>query len=292
MELKFLDEIYEARMTRNSTDQKKLSYTDCGERLYLSLLILELLRQYPGSSKGIANGYAKKTVDNQNYKHFRMHGTDLYNLIYFVAGPEEAVNKLKDPAAALALRKRISFPLLALNGYLHKIASGGTVGTNSELFMRIENMLRINSEYKSIRRYLVNYGTASIRDKKSVTTKLLFAARAKLRNSDLISYLEELSTNRDLETSMVKDHEPTISIPDQTPTSNKDLMFYRYIVGPRNLVGTKKFLDMAKAGKSVPSPFIASYFPAIKLLDDIVKAGPGYITMLKALQKRALQSKK
>ena len=78
MELKFLDEIYEARMTRNSTDQKKLSYTDCGERLYLSLLILELLRQYPGSSKGIANGYAKKTVDNQNYKHFRMHGTDLY----------------------------------------------------------------------------------------------------------------------------------------------------------------------------------------------------------------------
>jgi hypothetical protein len=255
-------------------------------------LILELLRQYPGSSKGIANGYAKKTVDNQNYKHFRMHGTDLYNLIYFVAGPEEAVNKLKDPAAALALRKRISFPLLALNGYLHKIASGGTVGTNSELFMRIENMLRINSEYKSIRRYLVNYGTASIRDKKSVTTKLLFAARAKLRNSDLISYLEELSTNRDLETSMVKDHEPTISIPDQTPTSNKDLMFYRYIVGPRNLVGTKKFLDMAKAGKSVPSPFIASYFPAIKLLDDIVKAGPGYITMLKALQKRALQSKK
>ena len=292
MELKFLDEIYEARMTRNSTDQKKLSYTDCGERLYLSLLILELLRQYPGSSKGIANGYAKKTVDNQNYKHFRMHGTDLYNLIYFVAGPEDAVNKLKDPAAALALRKRISFPLLALNGYLHKIASGGTVGTNSELFMRIENMLRINSEYKSIRRYLVNYGTASIRDKKSVTTKLLFAARAKLRNSDLISYLEELSSNRDLETSMVKDHEPTISIPDQTPTSNKDLMFYRYIVGPRNLVGTKKFLDMAKAGKSVPSPFIASYFPAIKLLDDIVKAGPGYITMLKALQKRALQSKK
>lgn len=292
MELAFLEELYEARMTRNTTDQSKLTYTDCGERLYLSLLILELLRQYPGSSKGIANGYAKKTVDNQNYKHFRMHGTDLYNLIYFVAGPEDAVNKLKDPAAALALRKRISFPLLALNGYLHKIASGGTVGTNSELFMRIENMLRINSEYKSIRRYLVNYGSAGTRDKKKITTQLLFAARAKLRNSDLISYLEELSSNRDLETSMVKDHEPTISIPDQTPTSNKDLMFYRYIVGPRNLVGTKKFLDMAKAGKSVPSPFIASYFPAIKLLDDIVKAGPGYITMLKALQKRALQSKK
>lgn len=292
MELAFLEELYEARMTRNTTDQSKLTYTDCGERLYLSLLILELLRQYPGASKGIANGYAKKTVDNQNYKHFRIHGTDLYNLIYFVAGPEDAVNRLKDPTAALAMRKRTVLPLLGLNGYLYKIASGSTTVANSELFIKIENTLRIQSEYKSIRRDIVNYGSSSIRNKQSLTTKLLFAARAKLRNSDLIPYLEQLASNRDLETSMVKDHETTISIADQVPTSNKDLMFYRYIVGPRNLVGTKKFLDMAKQGKSVPSPFIAAYFPAIKMLDDIVKAGPGYITMLKALQKRALQSKK
>ena len=129
-------------------------------------------------------------------------------------------------------------------------------------------------------------------DKKKAVTKLLFASRAKLRYSDLIPHLEELAAQRDLETSKVKDNEPKISTPDMIPTSNKDLMFYRYIVGPRNLVGTKKFLDMAKQGKSVPSPFIQAYLPAVKMLDDIVKAGPGYITMLRALQKRALQSKK
>ena len=44
MELEFLEEIYEARMTRNSMDQRQLTYTDCCERLYLSLLVLEVLR--------------------------------------------------------------------------------------------------------------------------------------------------------------------------------------------------------------------------------------------------------
>ncbi|SVD59836.1 uncharacterized protein METZ01_LOCUS412690, partial [marine metagenome] len=120
----------------------------------------------------------------------------------------------------------------------------------------------------------------------------LYASRAKLRNSDLIPHLEQVASQRDLETSLVKDHEPTVSVPDTTPTTGKDLMYYRYVVGPRNLVGTKKFLDAAKLGRSVPSPFIQAYFPAVKMLDDIVTAGPGYIMMLKNLQKRALMSKK
>lgn len=291
MDLNFLEEIYEARMTRNSTDQRQLTYTDCSERLYLSLLILEVLRKYP-SFTPIANGYAQNTVTNNNYKHFRIHATDLYNLIYFVNGDEDAMNKLKDPASAVAMRKRTKLPIMRLNGYLHQVASGFS-GSNSELFINIENALRINnSEYKAIRRQVANFKSLGMLDKKKVVTKLLLATRAKLRNSDLIPHLEELAAQRDLETGQVADNEPTISTPDALPTTNKDLMFYRYIVGPRNLVGTKKFLDMAKQGKSVPSPFVQAYLPAIQMLDDIVKAGPGYITMLRALQKRAKMNTK
>ena len=291
MELEFLDEIHEARMPRNSSDQRQLTYSDCCERLYLSLLVLEVFRRFP-SFKPIANGYARNSVSNQNYGHFRIHATDLYNLIYFVTGDEQAMNKLKDPAAALQLRQRTTLPLMRLNGYLHQVSSGFN-GSNSELFLNIEGALRIgNSDYKAIRRHVVNLNSISTLDKKKVVTKLLLAARAKLRNSDLIPALEQLASQRDLETSKVKDNEPSISTPDMVPTTNRELMFYRYIDGPRNLVGTKKFLDMAKQGKSVPSPFIQAYLPAVKMLDDIVKAGPGYITMLRALQKRALQSKK
>jgi len=292
MELEFLkEEIFEARMVRNSNDILSLTYTDVCERLYLSLLVLEIIRRYP-SFAPVAHGYAKRTVTSTGYKHFQMHGTDLYNLIHFAVGDDDAIGRLKDPASAKKLRNRTRIPIMRLNGYLHQVGSG-FAGSNSELFINLESALHINSsDYKSIRRMLVNFGNATIQDKKRVVTKLLYAARAKLRNSDLIPHLEKLAVQRDLEVTGVVDNEPDISTPDVVPTTNKDLMFYRYIVGPRNLVGTKKFLDMAKDRKSIPSPFVQAYLPAIKVLDDIVKAGPGFITMLRALQKRALMNRK
>ena len=54
---------------------------------------------------------------------------------------------------------------------------------------------------------------------------------------------------------------------------------------------TSKFLELAKNGKSIPSSMVKAYLPAIELLDDIVQAGPGYIQLLKTLQKRAKKSK-
>ena len=79
MELEFLkEEIFEARMVRNSNDILSLTYTDVCERLYLSLLVLEIIRRYP-SFAPVAHGYAKRTVTSTGYKHFQMHGTDLYN---------------------------------------------------------------------------------------------------------------------------------------------------------------------------------------------------------------------
>jgi hypothetical protein len=35
---------------------------------------------------------------------------------------------------------------------------------------------------------------------------------------------------------------------------------------------------------------VRAYMPAIKTIDNIVKGGPAFISMLKALERRALQS--
>jgi hypothetical protein len=35
----FIKDLYESRMTKDNGNAKKLTYTDCGERLYLSLLV-------------------------------------------------------------------------------------------------------------------------------------------------------------------------------------------------------------------------------------------------------------
>ena len=240
MQLDFIEEIYEARMTRNSSDVKKLTYNDCCEKLYLSLLVLELLRKYPRYVP-IAMAYAKKTID-QSYKRFQIHGTDLHNFIYFANGDDEALSKLKDPDSARLVARRMSVPLMALNRYLTTLGNGQASRT-SDTFLSIESALKIsNTDYKSIRRSLMSYQDATTMEKKRISTRLAIAVRAKLRSSDLIMHMEELVAQRDLETNTVKDNEPLVSVPDVSVTA-KDLSLYRFLVGSKNLVGTKKFFD-------------------------------------------------
>lgn len=289
-QLDFLSSLFEARMTRDSRDHKVLTYTDCSERLYLTLLILQLLNQYP-TYRQLASQYARDTK-HSNYDRFRMYSTDLYNFVYFVTGDEEALNKLKDPEGAKAMRKRSSFPTMAFNRYLMALQQGLITPSTMQIFLNIENGLRIvNTDYKAIRRNLFQFSTITAREKQNLVTRLLHAARAKLRSSDIIELLQKLASDRNLETGRVDDREPTVSTPDIS-TQGRDLAMYRYLVGGSNIVATKRFIDLALSGKSIPSSVVQAYLPAIKLIDDIVKAGPSHVSVLKALQKRAQKSRK
>jgi hypothetical protein len=49
----------------------------------------------------------------------------------------------------------------------------------------------------------------------------------------------------------------------------------------------KRFLDLAKDGKTVPNSIMKGYMPAVEILDEIVTAGPAYVQLLRALHKRA-----
>jgi hypothetical protein len=286
----FVSSLFEARMTRDSGDQKVLTYTDCSERLYLTLLILQLLNQYP-TYRQLASKYARDTK-HSNYDRFRMYSTDLYNFVYFVTGNEEALNKLKDPESAKAMRKKSSFPTMAFNRYLMALQQGLIAPSIMQVFLNIENGLRIsNTDYKNIRRNVFLFNSITEREKQNLVTRLLHAARAKLRSSDIIEYLEKLASDRNLETGRVDDREPTISIPDIS-TQGRDLAMYRYIVGGSNLVATKRFIDLALNGKSIPGSLVQAYLPAIKMIHDIVKAGPSFVSVLKALQSRAQKSRK
>ena len=289
-QLDFLSSLFEARMTRDSRDQKVLTYTDCAERLYLTLLILQLLNQYP-TYRQIATRYARETK-HSNYDRFRMYSTDLYNFVYFVTGDEEAINKLKDPKNAMQMRKKSSFPTMAFNRYLGALQQGLIAPSIMQVFLNIETGLQIrNADYKSIRRSLFQFNTLSVRDKQNLVTRLLHAARAKLRSSDSIEHLEKLAADRNLETGRVNDAEPKVSVPDVS-TQGRDLALYRYLVGGKNLVAVKRFIDSALSGKSIPSSIVGAYLPAIKLIDDIVKAGPAFVSVLKALQSRAKKTRK
>ena len=285
----FLRDLQESRMTKDNGNAKKLTYTDCGERMYLTLLALETMRQYP-DFKAYVQRYAKKTAGFEQYKMYRIMGTDLYNFTYFLVGDSGAQDKLKDPESAKRMRASTKLPTSAINRYINAIAQGKEPSQVNSMFMAIESALKVsNSDYKAIRRNLMNFARLTKAEKRLISTRLIYAVRAKLRSSDIIEDFEKFAAVKNLEKASVIDPEPTISTPDLS-TTGAELALYRYLVGDRNLALTKKFLEQAKDGKAASANMVQAYLPAIKMIDDIVKAGPGAVQQLRAVHKRAKRS--
>lgn len=282
----FLKDIHESRMTKDNGSSRKLTYTDCGERMYLTLLALETMRQYP-DFQGYVYRYMKKTSGFGLYKFYRVMGTDLYNFIYFLVGDDSAQSKLKDPDAAKKLKANTRLPTADINRYIEALAQNRNPSAINQMFMKIETAINVsNADYKAIRRNLVNFSRLTKAEKRLVSTRLIFAVRAKLRSSDIIEDFEKFASIKDLEKASVIDPEPTVSRPD-IATKPGDLALYRYLVGDKNLALTKKFLEAAKDGKAASSNMVQAYLPAIEMIDDIVQAGPGFVQQLRVLHKRA-----
>ena len=283
----FIREIQEARMTRTESNTKKLSYRDCCERAYLCLLILELLRQFPNYNN-LAQKYAKNTARHTNYDYFRSNSTDLYNFIYFIVGDEKALEKLKDPEDAARIRERTHLPTMAVNRYLTKVGGGQTPSSVPQFFMSLESKIPIGSnDYKNIRRVITNIkGQDNKRDVYRAVTKLLYAARARLRSGDLIDDLEKFAADRNLEWPRTRDTQPAISRSD-AEISNTELLFLQRIVGKNKLPLALKYIELQQQGKPIPSNVAQAFLPAIDLLVDIIKGGGSYVQQLQRLQKLA-----
>jgi hypothetical protein len=244
------------------------------------------MRQYP-DFKAYVQRYAKKTAGSEQYKMYRIMGTDLYNFTYFLVGDSGAQDKLKDPESAKRMRASTKLPTSAINRYINAIAQGKTPVQVNNLFQAIETALKIsNSDYKLIRRNLMNFARLTKAEKRLISTRLIYAVRAKLRSSDIIEDFEKFAAIKNLEKASVIDPEPTISTPDLS-TTGAELALYRYLVGDSNLALTKKFLEQAKDGKAASANMVAAYLPAIKMIDDIVKGGPAMVQQLRAVHKRA-----
>ena len=214
-------------------------------------------------------------------------GTDLYNFIYFLVGDSGAQAKLKDPEAAKKLRATTKLPTAAINRYINALAQGKAPTQINSMFMAIESAINVtNTDYKAIRRNLANFAKLTQAEKRLISTRLIFAVRAKLRSSDIIEDFEKFAAVKNLEKASVIDPEPTVSTPDLS-TTGAELAMYRYLVGDKNLALTKKFLEQAKDGKAASANMVQAYMPAIQMIDDIVKAGPAAVQQLRALHKRA-----
>lgn len=288
--MEFIRDLHEARFTRNPNNVKTLTYNDCRERIYLVLLCLEMMR-HSSRFNLVVKKYASQTRGFEDFRLFRLNGTDFYNYMYFVFG-DEGYKKLKDPDAALKIKQDTKVPRTELNQYIVSLAKGEKPSLPTRLFLKIEAGLQItNSDYKSIRRQLSDWESLRLHDKKIAATKLLYAVRAKLRSSDIIDDFETWVVTNDAESYYTVDTEPVISTPDIS-TATDQIALYRYIAGSKNLAMLKQFIEHAKDGRSISAPMVQAYQPVIQLIDDIVQAGPGFVQQLRVLRSRAKKRRK
>lgn len=291
MAFEFLHDIQEARMTRNSNNQRMLSYTDCKERAYLILLMMQVMRHYR-SHRDTSAKYAYKTVMYRDYTRHRVDSSDLYNLFYFITGDEQALSKLKNPEDAAKERKKTLIGVGNLNGYLRDMSKNTTPNkSDTEKLFKLETELKIaTADYRTLRRRVASFATDTQADRQQTVTRLLFAGRARLSDSDFLHQFSKLALDKNLEDLTKTSPEYVVSTPDNV--TQADVANYRYLVSINKLPFIAKFIETANAGKTMPAQFVQAYAPIIVMINDIVKAGPAYIAQLKILHARAVKNTK
>jgi hypothetical protein len=290
---KFFDFVVEGKMIRNMSGIGRMSYTDACDILLLYFLALHVMRYYRGPSK-FAQVYANEVLKWQNWDHFRSSGNDLYGLLNIVNGEERITEKLKNPTSATALRQRTHLPTLTVKRLLRDIAQGRRPSNeNASDIMKIDSSIPTGMQsYSSLRRKVTNYQSLSLLEKKQTATKIEQALKARGRNSDLVDYYTMFMMQFDLEVP-VKDTEPFISISDPVEPDTKDIAMLRLLGVPsKDLPFAYKAYSIVSKGQPLPPRFAQAYKPIMQIIDDIVKAGPGYVNLLKQVHNRAKTVKK
>lgn len=286
--MEFIRNLEESRLTRNTSTFNKLSYSDICENVYLCFLIIELTRKYKPYNTKIME-YTKKTESYSNFNYFKIGSTDLHNFIYIIKGDERALNLLNDPIQAKKEQNDRTFPFMAVNRYLKQISSDNNPTNIYHLFTSLERGLKIkNSEYKNIRKIITNQNKNDLTTIKYAARTLLKSATIKLRQSDIIQYIDQLLRSRDFEPTS----DNSITNKKSHVIDNDDLYYIAEIVGYSNVFMAIRFLELMDRGETIPSSVQRGFLPAIQLLLDIIKGGPSYVNTLKALQREAKRTTK
>ena len=274
----FLQYVAEGRVVRRQSDLQRYTFQEICEKIYLSFLTLSLLKNFT-RTKNFVRTYANQTLAYGEFDRVRTTANDLHNMLAIVAGDPAIVQKLANKNAAMALRQRLSIPVLAIRSYLRAFSSDYKFLTQLEKALNITDM-----DYKNLRRAIADYTSLDSKRKQFTTTRLLQALKAKLSGTDLQRQAQVFADKQNLELDDVVDAENTV--PGSSMSAN-ELSAYRLLVGSSNVRRAKIAVDMAKQGKSIPGPFVSAYLPVMTLIDDIAQGGYTFIRLLQTIHSRA-----
>ena len=274
----FVKYVSEGRVVRRQSDLSRYTFQEITERIYLSFLALTLLRYFAQTS-GFVKSYSQNTLTYGSFERVRPTANDLHNMMAVVAGDPNITKKLANKNAAMALRQRRVVPVLAIRRYLRDY-------NNPQQFLfTLESALGINNpDYKNLRRAIADYASLNLTRRKTTTTRLLQALKAKLSGTDIQRKAQEFADKQKLELDNVIDAERTVAGGDMTPDQ---LQAYRLLVGSNNVRRAKIAADLIKQGKAVPAPILQAFSPIVKIIDDITSGGYSYVRLLQSIQDRA-----
>jgi hypothetical protein len=279
----FLQYVSEARIVRRQDDLSRYTYQEIEERVFLSFLALAFLKMF-NSSKSFAKQYANATMTYGGFERVRTTANDLHNMLAVLDGDKNLLDKLSNKQQAKALRQRHILPTMAIKRYLR------TFDDDYKFLTTIERSLAINNiDYKNLRTAVSDFNNLDSRRKKVTVTRLLQALRAKLGGTDILRQVDILSKQQDFELDNVVDAERTTAPSEMTAD---ELNAYRILVGPTNVRRAKIAVDQARQGKGLAGPLAASYYPIMKMMDDIAKGGYTFVKLFQTIADRAKRSKK
>lgn len=147
--LPFLQELAEARLFYGPKDIKGRSAKEISEIVYLTIMLLEVIRQ---SNPSWSANYASQTMAYKTYENMHYSGTDLGNLLAVLNNQDTFSGKIKaDPS--------IGIPLFQINRYLDALRSNSiSKSDNAVFFYRLEDYLRLNNgAFRQMRRDIGNW---------------------------------------------------------------------------------------------------------------------------------------
>lgn len=285
---KFFDFVNEGKLIRNN-NMERMTFTDVSDLVLLYFLALQTMRYYPQSRKFVQS-YASEVLKWNDWTSHRNSGNDLYNLLSIIDGDKRILEKLKDPKSAMLMRERTHFPTLTAKRLLRDMANNKAPSLqDAGDIMKIDNALKNGiTSYSVIRRKVSNYVRMNNLERKDTVTRLENALKARGRNSDLVDYFTMFVLSYDLESARTRDTEPMVSIPDPVEADVKDINMLRLLGVPtKDLPFAYKALSIVSRGQALPPRFAQAYRPIMQIIDDIVKAGPGYVNLLRQVHNKA-----
>ncbi len=219
--MNFIKELTEAKALRTERGLN-LSAEQVAENIYLSVLSLQAMRNDPNTA-GQAAEYARKTLQYQDFSNIRQTGTDLHNWVAVFNNPSRY-------EAQIGPVGRASMPILQFKRYLRDVAQGkSNPNFDKQFLMSLERNLGVsNGGYSAVRRLLSDWHRLYGSERKTSSTRLLQALRAKTPKSDLRGSYEGFMRKGGYELKGAKN-------PEQ---SNKGWVSTAAAIGAGALVGT------------------------------------------------------